>query len=88
MTKEELQDILLQFDTVLTGWGTRLLNGEVLKGNERLKLVVHTGGTVGNYVDKYVYHHNIKVYSINIMYAHSVAEGTIAYMLMALKIHY
>lgn len=85
LTQEELRAILKDYDVVLTGWGTQLLDKSVLKGNERLKLIVHTGGTVGNYVDEYVYRNNIRVYSGNIMYATSVAEGTIAYMLMALR---
>ena len=85
MTKAELRECLSDFDAVLTGWGTEKLDESVLGGNDRLKLIVHTGGTVGNLVDDYAYNRGIKVYSGNIMYATSVAEGTIAYMLMALR---
>ncbi|MBR3810726.1 MAG: hydroxyacid dehydrogenase [Agathobacter sp.] len=84
-TKEELKIILQDFDAVLTGWGNSMLDRECLEGNDRLKLIVHTGGTVGNLIDDYVYQKGIKVLSGNKLYAESVAEGTIAYMLMALR---
>ena len=82
-TPDELRDKLRGFDAVMTGWGTRMLDESVLKGNERLRLIVHTGGTVGNLVDSYAYDHGLRVFSGNKLYAESVAEGTIAYMLMA-----
>jgi len=84
-TKEELAMLLRGYDAVLTGWGTALLDDQVLHGNDRLRLIVHTGGTVGNLVTSYVYENGIKVLSGNQLYAESVAEGTIAYMLMALR---
>ena len=82
-TKQELQTLLPQYDAVLTGWGTPMLSAEVLQGNQRLQLIVHTGGSVGNLVDAYVYENGIRVFSGNQLYAESVAEGAIAYMLMA-----
>ena len=82
-TKEELRDRLRGFDAVMTGWGTPMLDETVLGGNGRLHLIVHTGGTVGNLVDNYAFDHGIRVFSGNRLYAESVAEGTIAYMLMA-----
>ena len=82
-SREELRDKLRGFDAVMTGWGTRMLDEGVLQGNGRLRLIVHTGGTVGNLVDAYAYDHGIRVFSGNKLYAESVAEGTIAYMLMA-----
>lgn len=84
-TKKELTVKLLEHDAVITGWGATMLNREVLEGNDRLKVIVHTGGTVGNLVDEYVYQKGIRVLSGNNLYAESVAEGTIAYMLMALR---
>jgi len=83
--KAELNKILKDYDAVITGWGTKTLDEEVLSGNDRLKLMLHTGGTVGNYVDDYTYEHGVKVLSGNIMYAESVAEGTVAYMMVGLR---
>ncbi len=82
---EELKEILKDYDAVITGWGTRTIGADVLPGNDKLKLMIHTGGTVGNYVDDYTYEHGVKVMSGNIMYAESVAEGTIAYMMTGLR---
>lgn len=84
-TKEEIAVKLLEHDAVITGWGTTMLNRDVLEGNDKLKLIVHTGGTVGNLVDEYAYQKGIRVLSGNNLYAESVAEGTIAYILMALR---
>jgi len=83
--KEELKTLLLGYDAVLTGWGTRMLDKEVLSENMRLRLIAHTGGSVGNLVDGYAYEKGITVLSGNRLYAESVAEGTIAYMLTALR---
>ena len=83
LSKEELRPILMNYDAVLTGWGNCMLDKEVLEGNDRLKLIVHTGGTVGNLVDSYAYDAGKTVFSGNIMYAESVAEGVLSYMLMA-----
>ncbi len=80
--KDELREKLRNFDAVMTGWGTPMLDESVLGGNERLCLIVHTGGTVGNLVDSYAYDHGLHVFSGNRLYAESAAEGTLAYMLM------
>lgn len=85
MTQEELKKALADCDAVMTGWGNAMLDRNVLEGNERLKLIVHVGGTVGNLIDSYAYEKGIRVFSGNQMYAESVAEGTIAYMLMGLR---
>ena len=82
-TKEELRSLLPGYDAVLTGWGTPMLSEDVLSGSSRLKLIVHTGGTVGNLVDSFAYDRGITVFSGNQLYAESVAEGTLAYMLLA-----
>ena len=80
---DELREKLRTADAVMTGWGTPMLDESVLKSNGRLRLIVHTGGTVGNLVDAFAYDQGIRVFSGNRLYAESVAEGTIAYMLMA-----
>ena len=81
-TKDELRELTKDYDAVLTGWGSAMLDTSVLDSNDHLKLIVHTGGTVGNLVDSYVYDNGITVFSGNKLYAESVAEGTIAYMLL------
>ena len=82
-SKDELREKLRAVDAVMTGWGTPMLDENMLRGNEKLRLIVHTGGTVGNLIDTFAFDQGIRVFSGNRLYAESVAEGTIAYMLMA-----
>ena len=84
-TEEEFAELLPEFDAVMTDWYCKSLKEKALQGTDRLKLIVHTGGTVANLLDGYAYEKGLKVLSGNIMYAESVAEGTLAYMMMALR---
>ena len=81
---EELGVVAADFDAVMTGWGTASL-GEagLLDGKHPLKLVIHTGGSVGDLVDARAYEHGITVISGNSMYAMSTAEGALAYIMSA-----
>ncbi|MCQ2414208.1 MAG: hydroxyacid dehydrogenase [Clostridia bacterium] len=83
MSKAELGEAIKDVDAVMTGWGNAKFDEESLAGNTRLKMIAHTGGTVASYVEDVAYDMGIKVISGNLLYAESVAEGTIAYMLMA-----
>ena len=79
---DELKEALTDKDVVITGWGQPLINSDIAGD---IKLIVHTGGTVGGIVDISVFEKGIKVISGNNYYAESVAEGTLAYMLYALR---
>ena len=77
--------ILNNSDIVVTGWGIRKLDDTVLAGADKLKLVVHTGGSVAGFVSDYMFERGIRVMSGNKAYAESVAEGTVAYMMAILR---
>ena len=79
---EKLKKELVGFDAVITGWGQPLIKKEDL---ETVKLIAHTGGTVGGIVDLGVFDTDIIVLSGNQHYAQSVAEGVLAYMLYGLR---
>jgi phosphoglycerate dehydrogenase-like enzyme len=83
-TREELKAKLADKDILLTGWGTPKLDSELLRGSS-VKLVAHTGGSVSLLLHMSVYDLGIKVASGNRYYAESVAEGTLAYILFALR---
>ncbi len=85
MEDDELKAALKDVDVVFTGWGTHKLTGEIIEGADKLKLVAHVGGTVKPYVSEEVYQKGIKVASGNEIYADSVAEGCIAYLLCVLR---
>lgn len=84
-SEEELKALLAGKDVVLTGWGTPKLTEKVLAGNNTLKIIAHTGGSVTTIVDDYAYEKGIRVLSGNEIYAESVAEACIAYALTALR---
>ena len=83
---EELGVVAADFDAVMTGWGTAsLAEAGLLDGKHPLKLIIHTGGSVGDLVDERAYRHGITVISGNSMYAMSTAEGALAYIMSALR---
>ena len=84
-TPLELRERLKDKDAVITGWGTTKLDESILDGNDTLKMICHTGGTVSSIVDSYAYERGIKVLSGNQVYAESVAEAIIAYALLGLR---
>ena len=82
---DELKENLEDIDLVLSGWSVPSFGGDMLEGNTRLKMIAHTGGSVGDLVDDSVYARGIKVCSGNYYYAESVAEGTAAYIMACLR---
>ena len=84
-TEDELKEALKDRDIAVIGWGCPRIAGDVIAGNDRLKLIAHTGGSVADYVDASTYAKGIRVVCGNKLFAKSVAEGTIAYMLSALR---
>ena len=84
-TPQELKEKLNGKDIALTGWDTAILDRSALEGNDTLKMIAHTGGTVNSLVDDYAYSRGIKVISGNDVYAESVAEAIMAYMLLGLR---
>lgn len=81
---EEISEYAKDADIIMTGWGHPRLNAERLR-NTSIRLIVHTGGSVGNLIDEDIYSEGIKVISGNNWFADSVAEGVVAYMLTALR---
>lgn len=82
---DELKAAIRDADVCITGWGCSRFDENVLKGAERLRIIAHTGGTVAPYVSDYLYDMGIKVISGNKLYAESVAEGVICYILASLR---
>jgi len=81
---DEIRKYAADADVIMTGWGHPMITGADLQGTA-IKLIVHTGGSVGSLVDETVYDKGIRVLSGNNMYADSVAEGVLAYMFTALR---
>lgn len=84
-TKEEICEKIKDIDILVTGWGTPVLDEEVMSHAEKLKMVAHTGGSVRPYVSDVVYEKGVTVISGNEVFAQSVAESVIAYALASLR---
>lgn len=84
-TPEELRDALVDIDIAITGWGSLRFDEEVLSKANRLKIVAHTGGTVQNLVSDALYKKGVMVLSANPVYAESVAEACLCYMMCSLR---
>ena len=84
-TQEEMYLAAENADIVLTGWGTPSFIGGPIESNKSIKLIAHTAGSVADLVDDNIYARGIRVLSGNRYFAESVAEGTIAYMMTALR---
>ena len=83
-TAEELRQLAADADVLMIGWGHPMVDAAMLAGTN-IKILAHTGGSVADYADASLYRAGIRVISGNELYAESVAEGTLAYILMALR---
>ncbi len=84
-SEHELKTRLKDAEVCLTGWGCPLMDAQILEHASGLKLIAHTGGSVASLVSDAVYDKGIKVISGNELYAESVAEGVIGYVLASLR---
>lgn len=84
LTSEEFKEKVKDFDAVITGWGHTKITGDMLVGS-KVKVIASTAGSVASLVDETTYSRGVTVLSGNRVYAESVAEGTIAYMLSGLR---
>lgn len=82
-TKDELQAALSGVEVLFGGWGLPRLDAAMLSHADKLKLVCYTGGSVADQMTETVAARGIHMCSGNRLYAASVAEGTIGYILLA-----
>ncbi|MBO5222435.1 MAG: hydroxyacid dehydrogenase [Clostridia bacterium] len=85
MSAEEIAQIIGDSDAYVTGWGSPRLDETILDRAPQIKLLVHLCGTVVPFVSDALWERGIRVISGNDFFALSVAEGTIGYMLTALR---
>ena len=90
MSVEEIKKNIVDCDVYVTCWGSPALTKEILDCAPKLKLLTHVAGTVVPFVTDEMWEKGIRVICGNDYFAESVAEGTIAYMLSALRMipHY
>ena len=84
-TPDELAQALGEAQICITGWGSPQFTEEILANAPALRVIAHTGGTVTSLAGSAVYRRGIRVLSGNEIYAQSVGEGVICYILAALR---
>ena len=85
MSATDVAERIGDCENYVTLWGSPRLDGEILKNAPHIKLLTHLGGTVVPFVSEELWERGIKVISANDYFAESVAEGTLAYILCALR---
>ena len=81
---DEIKEYAGDAEVIITGWDHLKMEAEHLEGTN-IKVIAHTGGSVADLVAPSVWEAGYKVISGNDMYAESVAEGALTYILMALR---
>ena len=85
LTSEEVAAFIGDSQAYITGWGSPPLDKNILDAAPKLRLMVHLCGSVSPYVTDAVWERGIRVICGNDFFAESVAEGTIGYILSALR---
>ena len=85
LSHDEIAESIKNSDIYVTGWGSPRLDFRILNSAPNLRLLVHLCGTVVPVVSDELWERGIRVISGNDFFAESVAEGTIGYMLTALR---
>lgn len=72
-------------DVIVCGWGSIMFTKEVTDRLPNLKMIAYTGGSMSGTVDESVYKKGIVTLTGNYIFAKSVAEGCLAYLLCSLR---
>jgi phosphoglycerate dehydrogenase-like enzyme len=90
LSSSEVAELITGMDGLVTGWGSPGLMDEVFEKADRLKIIVHSAGSVRpilakSVVEKYVIPRGICVVSCRRAIAYNVAESTVGMMIMTLR---
>lgn len=85
LTSAELAEKISDAEIVFTGWGCEPITAQILNCAPQLQMHVHVGGSVAAYSSPEEFERGITVLSGNEIFARSVAEGAICYILAALR---
>lgn len=85
LSVEEVVELAADADVLITSWGSCKYYKKDIERLHNLKMIAHAGGTVAPVVAPDVYDTDVKVISGNDVFAKSVAEGCLCYILAALR---
>lgn len=88
LTSDEVAKLVCGMDGIVTGWGSPRLTEEFFENADKLKIIVHSAGSIKpilsrDVVKKYVKPREICVVNCRRAIAYNVAEATIGMMIMA-----
>lgn len=84
-TADELVEEAQDADVILCGWETVLFTKELTDRLPNLKIIAYTGGSMADVVEYEVLENGIIALTGNYIFAQSVAEGCLSYVLCALR---
>lgn len=85
ISAQALRDALVDMDVCVCGWGAPRFDEFVLEKANNLKLISYLCGSVAGIVSDAMYERGIHVVSGNAVFAETLAEGTLAYIMTALR---
>lgn len=85
LTAEEARELIAGSDVVITSWGSPRISPEIVDAAPDLKLHCHAAGTVKPFVSDAEWDRGIVITSAAAAIAVSVAETTLAWMIIAAK---
>lgn len=83
LTADELVKEAFEADIIVCGWGSVMFKKEITDRLPNLKMIAYVGGSMAAVVDETVYNKGIVTLTGNYIFAKSVAEGCLAYILCA-----
>jgi len=84
-SRDQWRDALEDMDVVVSAWGIPRFDDDLLQKADHLKLVAYLCGSVNHIVSDEMYARGIRIVCGNEIFAQSLAEGTLAYILSALR---
>ena len=85
LTSEQLARQIGGHDIVITGWGTPVFNDEVLAAADRLRLIVHSAGTIKRLLPPAAFANGRRITHAAAAMAVPVAETTLLLILLSLR---
>ncbi len=85
MTKKEVKKLIRDCDVYVTYWDSPRLDEDILSAAHELKVLLHLGGSISQMACQKAYERGICVLCGEAYYAASAAEGTLAYILSAVR---
>ena len=83
LTPDIWAKVLPEAHAVITGWGAPCFDESLMQYAPNLKIIAHTGGSVATMAHRAIYDAGVHLVSANEVYAQSVAEGVIGYIMAA-----